>query len=166
MSDQTLTYTGTITKTGEIRLPKRMRSEMVTAFRSDRENRTIEVAVRRKRRRRSSPQNRYYWGVLINTLYQYFNDWSPGTWTRETIHQYVKERFLPMVWEEDRPEMVVPETGEVLTPPYTTTKLSRTQFATYVDLISSWAWESLDVTIEAPGEPWVNTAQDINKAAY
>ncbi|MCB1319105.1 MAG: hypothetical protein KDK34_02565 [Leptospiraceae bacterium] len=166
MSDPRLTYYGTVTKSGEIRLPKRMRRELIDAFRTDKEDRAIEVIVQRKRRRRSLPQNRYYWGVVIETLYRQFNEWSPTEWDREMIHTYLKERFLPKVWEMDRPALVVPDTGEQIVAPYTTTKLTTTLFASYIDAVSAWAWNDLGISIPAPEEMWGKyEITDINKTA-
>lgn len=61
MNDITLEYYGSVSETGEITLPKRMRKEMSKAF----QGHNIEVTVRRKRHRRSNNQNAYYWSVVV-----------------------------------------------------------------------------------------------------
>lgn len=60
----TLSYFGEISETGELKLPKRMRSEIVKAFKGKR----IEVSIKQRYKQRSSPQNRYYWGVVVPSI--------------------------------------------------------------------------------------------------
>lgn len=163
---KTLEYNGRVTKEGDIGLPKRMRPDIIAAFHRADQDTAITVTVKRKRKTRSLPQNAYYWGVIIETLYTYFSDWSPGEWTRESVHVYLKERFLPIIFEIDRPAFVVPDTGEQIVAPYSTTKLSTADFAAYVDTITAWAAQDLQIFIAEPNDEWPNKTVDINKQSY
>ena len=61
MTDLKLTYFGRVTDDGEIKLPgAKMRKE--AQYFAGKE---IEVTIQRKKRKRSDPQNRYYWGVVV-----------------------------------------------------------------------------------------------------
>jgi len=157
MPDQTLTYYGSI-KDGTIKLPKKMRRDMVQAF----EGRSIEVTVKRKRKRRSSLQNRYYWGVVIRIISAYLMDFAPDQdGTPPVVHQYLKERFLPLVME-GKPQMVLP-TGEVIEGIYSTTKLTTTQFMDYIERVLHWSAE-LDMIIPDPDpDYWSSDVVDIDK---
>lgn len=43
-----------------------------------------EVMVTRKKRRRSDPQNRYWWGVVVKTFCEHL----PG-WDKDDVHDYL-----------------------------------------------------------------------------
>ena len=55
---KTLTYIGTVSTDGTIKLPKRLRSEVGKAF----AGKDIIATFARPKKTRSSEQNRYYWG--------------------------------------------------------------------------------------------------------
>jgi len=159
-----LTYYGSVLKAGELRLPKIIRSDVLRLFHRSDKDTPIKLIIERKKKTRSIAQNRYYWGVIIKTLHAHFSDWSPGEWTREAVHALLKEKFLPGIYEMDRPAFVVPATGEQIQAPYTTTALSTTLFAAYVDSIIAWAWNDLEIFIDPPSEPFDSVEKvDINK---
>ncbi len=91
MATLTLTYTGTVTAEGAIKLPKRLRPEVVKAF----AGKSIEVTFRRVRNYRSSEQNRYYWGVVVPLVCEGFRDagndlQSSNPEHLQLIHDYLK----------------------------------------------------------------------------
>lgn len=157
MPDQTFTYYGSV-QNSQIKLPKKMQREIKAAF----EGRTIEVTVKRKRKRRSSEQNRYYWGVVVRIISAYLIDFAPEQdATPQVVHQYLKERFLPLVLQE-KPKMVLP-TGEVVEGVYSTTKLTTVQFMDYIERVLHWAAE-LDMIIPDPDPGyWSGGSVDIDK---
>lgn len=145
MNDPTLTYVGAV-KDSAIRIPKRFKQEVCGLF----EGKEIEVTVRRKRKRRSLPQNAYYWAVCVPAIRDAFREWDMETgWTAEMVHEVLKDRFLPMVREWGR--VVIPATGEVIDEVPTTRKLTTTQFSEYVERIQHWAAE-MGIVIPDPLE--------------
>lgn len=134
--DITLAYTGKV-KDGKIELPsKRFRSEVSRAF----EGRQIEVLVRRKKRRRSLAQNAYYWGLVLNILTAQFRIWDKETEiTPDILHDWCKDKFLPIVQDADEITLTHPGGTEKVKP--STTRLTTTQFMDYIALIQKWAAE-------------------------
>lgn len=145
--DITMEYTGRVTETGEIELPKRMRKEMVSAFRGHR----IEVKVRRLRKRRSTNQNRYYWGVLIPAVLAAFveagNDLQSGNQAHhELVHEFLKNKFL------DNGIEVHDADGTLHKTPPSTTRLTTTEQEDYHESIRRFAAEYLGTVIPLPNE--------------
>lgn len=147
MTDPELTYYGEVTDAGEIHLPKKMRAELAQAF----QGKPIEVTVKRKRKRRSSPQLRYYWGCIVRDITAALRDLDPETgWTPDGVHEVLKGRFLPLVreWREFANE----DTGEAIREPLTTTKLTTAEEEIYHDHCRKWASEFLGIDIALPNE--------------
>jgi hypothetical protein len=104
-------------------------------------NCAVEITIKKKNTR-SSPQNRYYWGVVVKEiqvrLNELGNDFEP-----ETVHEYLKDKFNKVE--------IIGEGGEVLD--YlggSTTEMNKEQFAEYVDKIIEWAASFLSITIPLP----------------
>ena len=147
MTDPELIYIGEVTESGEIRLPKRMRAELAESFRG----KEIEVKVRRRRKRSSDPQRRYYFGVIVNEIALALQQADPETgWRREMVHEVLKYKFLPLVREWR--EYVNEETGEAIREPMTTTKLTTVEREMYHDHCRKWGSEFLGINISAPNE--------------
>lgn len=134
--DVQLTYYGRV-KDGAIELPgKRFREEVARAF----DGKPIEVIVRRKKKNRSPEQNRYYWGLVLNILAAQFRIWSPDVAVDcSIVHEWCKDRFLPMVQDWEDITLDVPD-GKWESR-RTTTRLSTVQFMDYIALIQQWAAE-------------------------
>jgi hypothetical protein len=147
MTDPDLTYIGHVNEDGQISLPKRMRAELAATFRG----KDIEVRVRRKRKRTSDPQRRYYFGVIVEAITYAIREADPETgWNREMVHEVLKERFLPRVREWR--EYVNHETGEAIREPMTTTKLTTTEREMYHDHCRKFAAELFGITVPLPNE--------------
>lgn len=115
---------------------KRFREEVAQAF----EGKAIQLTVERKRKRRSPEQNRYYWGVVITILAHSFKEWNPDLIvTHDDVHEWAKERFLPMITDLEIFEMETPEGKKEIR--RTTTRLTTAQFMDYILLIQEWAAE-------------------------
>lgn len=109
------------------------------------EGKRVEVIIKRLRSTRSSQQNRFYWGVVINVMRQAFKDIGYLLNTEET-HTILKDKFMPYT------DIVTPD-GEVISRKYkSTTELTKTEFGEYIDKISQFAAESLNVNIPQPNE--------------
>lgn len=115
------------------------------------EGKDVEVTIK-KLNKRSNPQNRYYWGVVVYLIRERLNELGyvredlregelPATLNREDVHLYLKENF-------NRKEIVNPETGEVLgTTSASTSSLSTDEFAKYIETIIVWCSTHLDLEI-------------------
>lgn len=107
-------------------------------------NKNIVIKFERKGSKRSSPQNRYYHGVVIKEITLRLRELG-HTWINdEDVHELMKLKF--------NYEQVVSEHGEVLELPKSTATLTKTQFAEYVDKIRMWAADFLSISIPGPNE--------------
>ncbi len=104
----------------------------------------VEITLRRKRSKRSDEQNGYYWGAVIPIMQQGFYD-AGYKLTKEETHEYLKGKFT-------KDERVNEATGEILTLPGSTKKLSKSEFMEYIADIAQFAAEYLGVTLPQPGE--------------
>lgn len=123
------------------------------------EGKDVQIVLT-KLNKRSNPQNRYYWGVVVYLVRERLNELGyvredlrdnelPATLTREDVHIYLKENF-------NRKEIVNPDTGEVLgTTSASTTSLSTDEFAKYIESIITWCSTHLDLEIPS-AEPQLN----------
>ena len=143
---KTLSYIGTVSPTGEIKLPKRLRTEVGKAF----AGKDVIVTFARPKKTRSSEQNRYYWGVVVRMVCEGFqalgNPVNPdNNEDIELTHEYLKRRFL-------QPIQVADVNGEVHELGYSTTQLSTSQMMDYIAQVQQFAVEFLNVIIPEPGE--------------
>ena len=143
---KSLTYIGTVSPTGEIKLPKRLRTEVGKAF----AGKDVIVTFARPKKTRSSEQNRYYWGVVVRMVCEGFqalgNPVNPdNTEDAELVHTYLKQRFL-------EPIRVADANGEVHELGYSTTQLSTSQMMDYIAQVQQFAVEFLNIVIPEPGE--------------
>jgi hypothetical protein len=101
------------------------------------------VVIIKRRGKRSSPQNRYYWGVVIDSIRREFK--RRGTITEpETIHEALKAKF--------NPEKLANKDGEpILEIGGSTTAMNKAEFAEYLERVIMWCNESLEIDIPEAG---------------
>lgn len=136
---ESLTYPGRVEK-GQIKLPgAKMRTEITALF----EGRDIEVIVRRKKKHRSSPQNRFYWAVVVPMVRAGLKEIGEIL-SLEQVHELLKFRHI-------REQRIDENTGEVAFE-YTrsTAELTTVEFAEYIERCAQFAAEYLRVTIPDP----------------
>lgn len=104
----------------------------------------ITIKFERKGSKRSSPQNRYYWGIVIREITIRLRDLGHQWLTDEDVHDMMKLKF--------NYEQIVSEQGEVLELPKSTATLTKTQFAEYVENIRMWAAGFLSLKIPDPNQ--------------
>lgn len=145
MKDISLSYYGKV-KGGRISLPARLRKEVIGRF----EGQRIEVIFKRDRKRRSNKQNAYYWTIIIPYVLQGFIDLGHDELligqedSKEAIHGLLKERFLHNgITIEDAK-------GNVYDLKPSTKRCTTVEFMEYVERISKWAIECLNVVIPEP----------------
>ena len=147
IKDTTLVYQGNV-KDGVITLPKRLRKEVTSAF----EGKNIEVVFKRKRKRRSDNQNRYYWGVVIPEIVRAMIDLGNealqqgNTEHGELVHEYLKHNLL------DNGEEIMGIEGVIIKLPPSTTKCTTVDFMDFVERVRMWAADNLGVAIPSPNE--------------
>lgn len=122
-----------------IRGAKRI-TEVLKLFKGKR----VTIEIEKTRSKRSGQQNRYLWGVVYECLQMGFKDLGHRE-SKETIHEFCKQRFL-------RKEIVHEETGEVLTLTKSTTELTKSEMMDYIAEIQQFAAEYLNVIIPDPNE--------------
>lgn len=107
------------------------------------------IKVTKDKKVRSILQNAYYWGGVIPIIQEAMKEqWGevlPVTATKEYIHELLKGRYLFY-------EVCIPDTGEVIKMPRSTTDLSTTEFNEYIDLCRMWAMENLGIDIPEPNQ--------------
>jgi len=105
----------------------------------------IEIIYRRVYKKRSNPQNAFYWGIILQEYCYGYHEQTGETITKETAHFQLQQRF-------NFTELVNKETGEVLHVPKGTSKMSTVEFLDYtaecVRFISEW----FGITVAEPGE--------------
>lgn len=110
------------------------------------ENKGKDVRVRFTRRynQRSTPQNSYYWGVVITEITQRLRDLGHQWLDEDDVHTMMKLRF--------NYEQIVSEEGEVLELPKSTSSLTTVEFIEYIDRVRQWAAGFLNIYIPDPNE--------------
>ena len=108
------------------------------------EAKEVVITIEKKQSKRSSPQNNYLWGVVYEIVKQGLYDATGETMSSNAIHY---ELLLPKFAPER--EIVNKETGEVITQKITSSAMTKSEFSEYVDNISKFASEFLNVEIPA-----------------
>ena len=143
---KSLTYIGHVTPTGEIKLPKRVGSEVRRYF----TGKDIQVSFSKLKKNRSNKQNAYYWCVVVRMVCEGFADLgnlvSPDSEEdMDMVHEFLKKRFL-------QPVEVADVNGEAHRLGYSTKRLSTSEMMDYIAQIQQFAAEYLNITIPDPGE--------------
>lgn len=111
---------------------------------NDNRGKNIRVRFTRAYGQRSTPQNRYYWGVVIKEI---------GIRLRELGHQWLEDEDVHLMMKlKFNHEDVISEYGEVLELPKSTNSLTTVEFMEYIDRIRQWAQGFLDIHIPEPNE--------------
>lgn len=108
----------------------------------------LTLTVERKKKKRSSPQNRYYWGVVVPIIQLGLLDagWDRIACSKDNVHELLKSKFLP------NREVTNLKTGEIMEMPGSTAECTTTEMMEYIDEITAFAAEFLGVQIPAPNE--------------
>ena len=104
---------------------------------------TIVTLTLSKSGKRSSMQNRYYFGGVIPIVRQGLKDMGIVMSTEQT-HSLLKFRFLKQEF--------ISNDGEVIESIGSTTELSKQEFNEYIERIKQWAAEYLNIQIPDPEE--------------
>lgn len=109
------------------------------------EGKEIVLTIDRAKKKRSNPQNAYYWGLLIPITMAAIKDEWGEVWTKEVTHDFYKMKFLFT-------ERVNEDTGEVLRIPKSTTENTTTAQEDYHAEIRIFLKEWFNVDCPLPNE--------------
>lgn len=103
----------------------------------------VDIEIKAHVNKRSLPQNRYYWSVVVGLVFEGLKDAGfDDVRKHEDAHEIIKEMFFKKVlWSDDK--------GNLETT-VSTTKYSPKEFAEKMEQISRWAFEFLGTTIPPP----------------
>lgn len=97
------------------------------------------IKIEKYSKKRSNPQNRYYWGVVLKYLSEITG------FSVSEMHDVLKAKFLPY----ERANRV---TSEVVQFGRSTTELNTLQYEEFLEQVRIWALNELDCLIPLPNE--------------
>jgi hypothetical protein len=130
-----LELTGHIDDNGVLTIHNRI---AVKEWAAQHPGRNILIKFEKRGSKRSSNQNRYYHGVVVQMVCQGLRDIGYSLSHDET-HFFLKQKFNPV--------QIPGNGGFVIEVPGTTTQMNKTEFADYIDRIAQFAAEYLNVVI-------------------
>lgn len=134
---QKLELTGHISEDGQITIHHRLALE---EWARQNPGRNILVKFERRGAKRSLPQNRYYHGIVVQSVMLGLREIGYSMSHDET-HYFLKQKFNPV--------QVPNKHGEAIELPGTTTELNKVEFSEYIERIAQWAAEYLSISIPA-----------------
>lgn len=138
---QSVEYTAQINKDGHF--PRQTR-EAIASLLGKLRGKQVSVKIAPFVKKRSSPQNAFWWGVVIPIIRQMFLDAGNAVSAEET------HKFLVLhVWKHTK-VLQLPD-GEIIEVPNTSTNLSTTKWEEKITITRAWASE-FDVIIPVPNE--------------
>lgn len=108
----------------------------------------IVITVEKNKDQRSSSQNRYYWGFCIQLATIKINELG-NEYTENDTHEMFKSLFLTV-----STQIACEETGELIyegSRVKSTTDLNSVEFSDYIEKITRWCAEYLDLNISNYG---------------
>lgn len=107
--------------------------------------RRVTIEVRPDGKRRSLPQNSYYWSVVVGLVADGIAEEWGESLTRDEVHDLLKQQCN---WTE----RVSPVTGECIREAQNTRNMTTTQFEDYLERCRRFAAEFLNISIPLPNE--------------
>lgn len=126
---------------GKLKLSNRRAFEQMIKELPDME---VEIVVKKKARR-STQQNRYYWGVVVWMVRQGLAELG-HRFNAEDVHAFLKDKFNGTDIVNDDGEIVA-RIGQ------STTVMNKSEFGEYIDKVAEWASEYLGIYIPPPSTP-------------
>ena len=100
------------------------------------EGQRVATETKKFKKKRSLPQNSYYWSVIIDILSREFG------YESEEIHLMLREKFL-RIYDDKHPDFVIARS---------TTKLTTVEFVEYIEKIQRWAAQEHQIYLPDPNE--------------
>jgi len=111
------------------------------------EGKEITITFEKIKNKRSNQQNSYYWGVVIECLRNGLYEATGEYMTANDIHYSI---ILPKFAPEN--EIVNKNTGEIITKKITSSGMTKEQFSEFIEKISKFASEWLNVEIPSAND--------------
>ena len=108
------------------------------------DGRRVVQSLREQTRKRSNPQNAYYWGVVVAEVTQMFRG-EGNMVDADDVHAFLKQHVGQLS------QVLVTPDGEVLRAPASTTRLSTQEFEIYMEKVRAWA-AAFGLIIPLPNE--------------
>ncbi len=133
---------GTIDENGKLQVyaPDELR-RYINAHRGE----VVVLSIKLKKQKRSTPQNDYYWGVVVDKIRRRFNELGEYSFDDTLTHEFLKKEF--------NGKEVNLKNGNYVVVPESTTELSTIEFMIYLEKIKEFAATVLDIYIPDPNEP-------------
>lgn len=118
----------------------------------------FRITIKRNRKRRTNPQNRYYFGVIVSMFSEYMREQGEPL-TTDQAHHMLAGMFLRMTVMNPKTHLPMGDTVR------STTELTTEEFAVYIEHCVCWMADFLDIVVPSPGEHDVDHIQTAGKAA-
>jgi hypothetical protein len=109
------------------------------------EGKQIVIKIEKAKKKRSTQQNRFYYGVIIPIVQNCLKE-AGHLMTNESTHDLIKLKFLKEAL------FVNEETGEVIERIKSTTELSTSQFMDLLAEINNFTFEYFGVSLPSPND--------------
>jgi hypothetical protein len=128
-------------KNGSLTRNRNLIKDAIATF----EGKQIVIKIEKLKKKRSTQQNRFYYGVIIPIVQNCLKD-AGHIMTSENTHDLIKLKFLKEVL------FVNESTGEVIERIKSTTELSTSQFMDLLAEINKFTFEYFGVSLPSPND--------------
>ena len=123
---------------------KRNRTTILQAIKSF-ENSDVILTLEKPKKKRTSPQNRFYYGCLVPLMQKGAKDIWGEVWSSKKAHEHLKAKFLFH-------ESVNYKTGEITQTPKSTTENTTTEMEVYHTEIRIYLLNDFDIDAPEPNQ--------------
>ena len=128
-------------KNGTLTRNRNLIKDAISTF----ENKQVVIKIEKFKKKRSTQQNRFYYGVIIPIVQNCLKE-AGHVMTNESTHDLIKLKFL-------KETLFVNETtGEIIERIKSTTELSTSQFMDLLAEINNFTFEYFGVSIPSPND--------------
>jgi hypothetical protein len=99
------------------------------------EGKRVSMSVKKYREPRTDNSNRYYWGVVIETIAEHLG------YDKDDLHDALKFKFLSSKCYDEKGLLMIGSTA----------KLTTDEFTQYINKIVIWAAQDLQIYVPDPG---------------
>jgi hypothetical protein len=128
-------------KNGSLTRNRNLIKDAIATF----EGNQIVIKIEKSKKKRSTQQNRFYYGVIIPIVQNCLKD-AGHIMTSESTHDLIKLKFLKETL------FVNEETGEIIERIKSTTELSTSQFMDLLAEINNFTFEYFGVSLPSPND--------------
>jgi len=126
---------------GNLKRNRNLIKDAIASF----EGKEIIIKIEKAKKKRSTPQNNYYWGVVIPLIQLGLKE-TGNPMTAEKAHELLRLKFLK------KQIHVNEETGEILEYIQSTTELTTSQFMDFMVETQHFSLEYFNIIIPDPNE--------------